>query len=111
VHRPVVAPELGEFPRPVERIDDPDALRAQSHRVVGALLGQHRVVGPLVGERFDQKVVRALVPRGFPLARVGIGEFLPNLQQQPPRLGGQPRGQRVVIHRWLHGPSQSSICW
>jgi hypothetical protein len=40
----------------------------------------------------------SLVARRFPFTGVGVGEFLPNCQQQPSRIGGQPRGQFVVIH-------------
>ena len=38
VHGPVVAAQLGEFTGAVERIDNPDPLRAQPHRIICALL-------------------------------------------------------------------------
>jgi hypothetical protein len=101
VHGPVVAPELGEFPRAVQRIDDPDAVRAQSHRVIGALFRQDRIIGTLGGERLHQKVVGSLVPRSLPFRGVRIRELRPNAEQQPTGLGGQPGGQIMVIHRQL----------
>ena len=45
VDSPVGAARLAELPGPVERVDDPDPARAQTRRVVGALLGEHDVAG------------------------------------------------------------------
>ena len=97
VHGPVVATEFGELAGAVERVDDPHPLGGQADGVVGALLGQHRVAGPLARQRFHQEVVGTLVPRILSFGCTGVGEFVAHAEQQLTRLGGQPRGDLMVI--------------
>ncbi len=45
---------LGELPRPVQRVDDPDAVRVQPTPVIGGLLREDRVLRPSGSERSRQ---------------------------------------------------------
>jgi len=52
---------LAEFPRAIEWIDDPDAVRAKSTNIVGRLLGEYGVGRPLGGERrLDDRLRRSV---------------------------------------------------
>ena len=76
MHRPVLTPGFGELASPVERIDDPDPLRAQPRGVIEALLGQHCIVGPRFGQPIHQIPVRKTVALGFAFGGVRVGEIV-----------------------------------
>ena len=81
VHRPVSTAEFGEFAGAVERVDDPDPVRAQPDRVVSTLLGEHRVTGASRRQLFHQELMRTRVTGGLALIGVRIGELGSHLQQ------------------------------
>ena len=98
VHGPVGATLLAELAGAVERIDDPDAVGAESDRVVGRLLGEHRVVSVGGGERGDDELVRrpvALGPEVGGIGAVGVHRR-PQRDEQLARLGGDGGGVAVV---------------
>ena len=87
VHGPVHARHLAELPGAVQGIDDPNTLRGQAGRAVGALLGQHGIVRALRGEPLEQQFV-GLVVAG--LAQVVTGQLRhAEREEQLSSLGGQ----------------------
>ena len=133
VDREVVAPAavleaLAELARPVERVDDPDAIREQATGVVDGLLGQHGVAGSGVGQRGREPGLRPGVARPAQVAgavrrgavrrgaigdigRIGVAtELEEHLARALRQRGGEPdvieRGQvarRVGDHRSSRG--------
>jgi hypothetical protein len=103
VDGPVGAARLAELPGPVQRVDDPDPVRGQPRRVVGALLGQDDVAGTAGGERRGQELVRP--PVAGLAQQVRLAARGPQLEQQLPRLGGQVPGQFVIVSVYGAGSS------
>ncbi len=100
--RPVVQ-ALREFPRAIERIDDPDTVRGEPPRVVGGLLGQDGIARTAFGQRGGDPGLGGGVTGGLELGgsgaeRPGI-DLVSKIPEDPSGTLGKGCGESDIIGR------------
>ncbi len=75
MHGPVGTSGLAVLPGPVERVDDPYTVRAETGKIVCAFFGEHCVLGKLGLERTDEPLVAPQISHPADLIRIRVCSF------------------------------------